>query len=66
MKIIEATLIMPVTCLITVGLISLMIWMYNNLLLQIEEHNVMREKLYQTSEITYIRFYDRIQDEFTQ
>ncbi len=66
MKIIEATLVMPVTCLIIVGLIGLMMTFYNELIVQIEEHEVERNNIYQTREVTYIRIYDKVYYEFTE
>ncbi|MBQ4650586.1 MAG: hypothetical protein IJB73_07790 [Firmicutes bacterium] len=66
MKIIEATFIMPVTCLITVSLIALMIWMYNQFLIQTETHDVQREELYKTAETASIRIYDKIYEEFAE
>lgn len=66
MKIIEATLIMPMTCLIAAGLITLMMWMYNQFMIQIDEHAAERESIYTTREVVSIRVYDKIYEEFTE
>ena len=48
MKIVEATLIMPVTCLIITALIGLMMSFYGELNDQIEANEVLRDKIYET------------------
>ena len=60
MKIVEATLIMPVTCLIITALIGLMMSFYDELNAQIESNAVLRDKIYETREVTVIRVRDRI------
>ncbi|MGN0735416.1 MAG: hypothetical protein ACI4LP_06360 [Anaerovoracaceae bacterium] len=62
MKIVEATLIMPVTCLIITALIGLMMSFYDELNDQIEANEVLRDKIYETREVTVIR----IRDGFTE
>lgn len=62
MKIVEATLIMPVTCLIITALIGLMMSFYGELNDQIEANEVLRDKIYETREVTVIR----IRDGFTE
>lgn len=62
MKIVEATLIMPVTCLIITALIGLMMSFYDELNAQIEANAVLRDKLYETREVTVIR----VRDGFTE
>ena len=62
MKIVEATLIMPVTCLIVTALIGLMMSFYDELNAQIEANEVLRDKIYETREVTVIR----IRDGFTE
>ena len=66
MKIIEATLLMPLTCLITISLITLMMYMYNQFLTQIQSHDEAREKMYQTSEVVSIRVYDKFYEELSK
>lgn len=60
MKFIEASLLMPMTCLIVISMIGIMMCMYNHLILQIEEHDIAREEMYRTREVTGIRLYDKI------
>ncbi|MCI7619249.1 MAG: hypothetical protein MST07_07540 [Firmicutes bacterium] len=60
MKIVEATLIMPVTCLIITALIGLMMSFYDELNAQIESNAVLRDKIYETREVTVIRVRDRL------
>ena len=60
MKIVEATLIMPVTCLIITALIGLMMSFYDELNAQIEYNAVLRDKIYETREVTVIRVRDRL------
>ena len=55
MKIIEATLIMPVTCLIVISLIGLMMSFYNDVSVQIAKHDEDRTILYNIREVTVIR-----------
>ena len=60
MQIVEATLIMPVTCLIITALIGLMMSFYDELNAQIESNAVLRDKIYETREVTVIRVRDRL------
>ena len=60
MKIVEATLIMPVTCLIITALIGLMMSFYDELNAKIESNAVLRDKIYETREVTVIRVRDRL------
>ena len=60
MKIVEATLIMPVTCLIITALIGLMMSFYDELNAQIEANAALRDKIYETREVTVIRVRDRL------
>ena len=60
MKIVEATLIMPVTCLIITALIGLMMSFYDELNAQIESNAVLRDKIYETREVTVIRVRDML------
>ena len=60
MKIVEATLIMPVTCLFITALIGLMMSFYDELNAQIESNAVLRDKIYETREVTVIRVRDRL------
>ena len=58
MKIVETTLIMPVTCLIIIALIGMMMSFYDELNAQIESNGVLRDKIYETREVTVIRLRD--------
>ena len=62
----EATLLMPLTCLIAIGLITFMMWMYNQFLTQIQSHDEARERMYQTSKVASIRVYDKVYEELTE
>ena len=52
MKIVEATLLMPLTCLIIIAVIGLM--------RQISDNAVRRDKIYEVREVTVIRIRDRM------
>ena len=54
MKIAEASMVMPVTILITMSLVALMMTFYNDLLGQIDVNRSMMEKIYEFRECTYI------------
>ena len=60
MRIIEATLIMPLTLLITAALIGLMMNFYEDLDKQIERHMEERKEIYKVSETVAIRLQDRL------
>ncbi len=60
MKMVEATLVFPVTCLILLALIGLMLQFYKGLEQQTAEHDVERISIYETREVTKIRLYDVI------
>lgn len=60
MKIVEATLLMPLTCLIIIALIGLMMNFYGELDKQISDNAVKRGKIYEVREVTVIRIRDRI------
>lgn len=62
MKKVEATLIMPVTCLIIITLMGLMMTFYCELNHQISENSIKRDRLYEDREVTEIRFRDRLWD----
>ena len=59
---VEATLIMPVTCLIIITLMGLMMTFYCELNHQISENSIKRDRLYEDREVTEIRFRDRLWD----
>ena len=63
MRIIEATLIMPLTLLITAALISLMMNFYEDLDKQIEQQREERKEIYKVSETVAIRLQDRLRYE---
>ena len=50
MKIVEATLTVPLTILIMVSLIGLMMTFYSSLTDQVAEHDAYRAKTYETPE----------------
>ncbi|MDD7215946.1 MAG: hypothetical protein PUH94_04680 [Firmicutes bacterium] len=60
MKFVEATLIMPVTCLIVTALIGLMMSFYMELDRQISENAARRDEIYETREVSVIRLRDSI------
>ncbi len=60
MRIIEATLIMPLTLLITAALIGLMMNFYEDLDKQIQRHAEERKEIYKVSETVAIRVQDRL------
>ena len=60
MKFLEATLMMPVTCLIVTALIGLMMSFYMELDRQISENAARRDEIYETREVSVIRLRDSI------
>lgn len=60
MRIIEATLTVPLTILITAALIGLMMSFFAELTEQTKEHGKQLASMYETSETVYIRAYDRL------
>ena len=60
MKIVEATLLMPLTCLIIIAVIGLMMEFYSELDRQISDNAVRRYKIYEVREVTVIRIRDRM------
>lgn len=48
MKIVEATILMPMTILIIISLIGLMMTFYDRLEKQTESHEKMRNEIYET------------------
>ena len=60
MKIVEATLLMPLTCLIIIAVIGLMMEFYSELDRQISDNAVRRDKIYEVREVTVIRIRDRM------
>ena len=60
MKIVEATLLMPLTCLIIIAVIGLMMEFYSELDRQISDKAVRRDKIYEVREVTVIRIRDRM------
>ncbi len=63
MRMIEATLIIPLTILIVAALISLMMNFYSDLNAQIEQHEVEIKEEYKISETVGIRVWDRLRYE---
>lgn len=62
MRIVEATLIMPLTILITAALITLMMSFYMELGKQIETHDAKRADWKKVSAALNVRAYDRAKD----
>ena len=62
MRIVEATLIMPLTILITAALITLMMSFYTELGKQIETHDAKRADWKKVSAVLNVRAYDRAKD----
>lgn len=62
MRIVEATLIMPLTILITAALITLMMSFYTELGKQIEAHDAKRADWKKVSAALTVRAYDRAKD----
>ena len=60
MKIVEATLLMPLTCLIIIAVMGLMMEFYSELDRQISDNTVRRDKIYEVREVTVIRIRDRM------
>ena len=60
MKIVEATMIMPLTCLIIIALMALMMNFYSELDRQISENAVRRDEIYEVREVTVIRIRDKV------
>lgn len=66
MKIVEATMVIPVTCLIIISLITLMMTFYDALIAQTAANNEKLTQIYESREVTYIRTYDRLEHGFAQ
>ena len=60
MKIVEATMIMPLTCLIIIALMGLMMNFYSGLDRQISENAVRRGEIYEVREVTVVRIRDKV------
>lgn len=60
MKIVEATMIMPLTCLIIIALMGLMMNFYSELDRQISENAVRRDEIYEVREVTVVRIRDKV------
>lgn len=60
MRIVEATMIMPLTCLIIIALMGLMMNFYSELDRQISENAVRRDEIYEIREVTVIRIRDKV------
>ena len=60
MKIVEATMIMTLTCLIIIALIGLMMNFYSEVDRQISENAVRRDEIYEVREVTVIRIRDKV------
>lgn len=66
MKVVEASLIMPITIFIIIALISLTMNFYNELGEQIKVHEKNLEKLKAERQVLIIRVYDRISHELEE
>lgn len=60
MKIVEATMIMPLTYLIIIALMGLMMNFYSELDRQISENAVRRDEIYEVREVTVVRIRDKV------
>lgn len=60
MRIVEATMIMPLTCLIIIALMGLMMNFYSEVDRQISENAVRRDEIYEVREVTVIRIRDKV------
>ena len=60
MRIVEATMIMPLTCLIIIALMGLMMNFYSELDRQISENAVRRDEIYEVREVTVVRIRDKV------
>ena len=60
MRIVDATMIMPLTCLIIIALMGLMMNFYSELDRQISENAVRRDEIYEVREVTVIRIRDKV------
>ncbi len=60
MRIVEASLVVPLTILIMAALIGLMMSLYAEFGEQLDRHTEELEKLYSVSETAYIRAYDKL------
>ena len=60
MKIVEATMIMPLTYLIIIALMGLMMNFYSEVDRQISENAVRRDEIYEIREVTVIRIRDKV------
>lgn len=60
MRIVEATMIMPLTCLIIIALMGLMMNFYSEVDRQISENAVRRDEIYEIREVTVIRIRDKV------
>ncbi len=63
MKIVEGTLIMPMTILLVASLIVLTIGFFTTFQAQVKGRVEMRKDIYKRSEVTFIRIKDKISDE---
>ena len=66
MKVVEATMVMPVTCLIKISLITLMVTFYDTFTEQTVQNKEKLARIYENREVTYIRTYDRLENGFAQ
>ena len=60
MRIVEATMIMPLTCSIIIALMGLMMNFYSELDRQISENAVRRDEIYEVREVTVVRIRDKV------
>ena len=60
MKFVEASLVVPLTCLILAALIALMMQFYQDLDRQIAQHDTDRSQVFQPTEMHRVRLQDRI------
>lgn len=64
MKFVEATLIIPLTILISISLIVMSMTWHKEFINQLKEHDKLREKLYSKRVVLVIRGKDKLDDAF--
>lgn len=63
---VEASLVMPVTCLISISLIGLAMTFFSDIRHQVDYHKEELEKWSQGKEASYIRSIDRLEKDFDE
>ncbi len=58
MKFVEAVIVMPLTIMITIAMITITVGMYQNLRLQVANHQEELKVVYESSEALEVRIWD--------